>query len=216
MRAKHSIETKFPEWALDLRIDQMKWVLEYVVDCDETAATIRSGLCPDKSKARQMGKTYRRHEAVQQALAIFYDDERESRKALRNRMIEELTALSFYEVGDYIAIRKNTVQITDTDELDVRQMKAFKRVKQVRGKSPSMEVEFHDKIKAMELLDRMTGGQLGNQMNVNINGGKGGGIAVQITPLEAMAAGIGTQKIKNGKLIDEQGNPIDIDKMGLS
>jgi hypothetical protein len=82
-------------------------------------------------------------------------------------------------------------------------MKAFKRIKQTKGKTQSMEVEFQDKIKAMELLDRMTGGAVNGGTNISINGGNGkGGIAVQITPMEAMAAGIGTDRIKNGKLID--------------
>ena len=56
----------------------------------------------------------------------------------------------------------------------------------------------------MELLDRMTGGAVGgitNNLNVNTNGGKAA-IAVQISPIEAMAAGIGTERIKNGKLIE--------------
>jgi len=193
------------DWTDNLRLDQVKFCWEYFSDWDATLAVQRSnlaGLNAQRKDCYTKGVQYLKDENVQDAIQQFRQGENEQYASLRVRMVDELTKLSFYNTGDYIAIRKNTVQIHDTVKLDERQMQAFKRVKQVKGKSPSMEVEFHDKIKAMELLDRMTGGgQIGIQNNVNINGGKGG-IAVQISPMEAMAAGIGTDHIQEGEYTD--------------
>jgi hypothetical protein len=177
-----------PEWALDLVAKEFRFLMEYVIDMDARQAVVRCGFAQPGKEAIAMSARYMANEQVKEALNLYLMEGNESRRQLRNRIIEELAALSFYETGDYVQIRKNTLLITNTDELTVQQMKAFKRLKQTRGKSPAFEIEFHDKIKAMELLDRMTGGQAGGgNTTFNVNGNNIG-IAVQMTPDEASIA----------------------------
>lgn len=194
-----------PEWALDLTAKQLRFVEEYIIDMDARKAALRSGMAETVREAVHLSGSIMRNEEVRQALDLFFAEGLESRKLLRNRIIEELSALSFYETGDFLQIRKNTLYITDTDQLTPHQMKALKRVKQTKGKSPAFEIEFHDKVKAMELLDRMTGG---GGPAVQINNQQNNAFVLEITEDELGVCGFepGKGPQKRGATVEHEGN----------
>lgn len=72
--------------------------------------------------------------------------------------MQEVSTVAFYDIGDFVKVNSNTIQLTDTDELTEDQRRAVKAYKQTTGKTESIEVTMHDKIGALKLLNDMNGG----------------------------------------------------------
>lgn len=161
---------KAPDWSLGLTPKQCAFLTEYLVDFNGRKAAIRSGLCDGNEKAAaSCSSRYLRQDEVKVALAIAMADQAESRRLLRERIMQEVSTIAFYDIGDYVQVRANTVLLTDTDVLTEDQRRAVKKYKETKGKTESIEVEMHDKVKALALLDSMNGGgdKKGGTFNFN-------------------------------------------------
>lgn len=159
-----------PEWALGLTPRKLSFVQEYLVDFNGRRAAERARLSQTSGGQASVAKSLLRDPDVMRAIGAAMTDTAVARLALRQRIVEELSCIAFYDVADHVAVRKNTVLLTDTDELTEDQRRAVKRYKQTTGeKSESLEVEFHDKVKAAELLAKINGdlGQGGSGVTIN-------------------------------------------------
>ncbi len=147
-----------PDWAKVLTPRQFAFLQEYQVDMNARQAAMRAGLSETLNGCSSVAKNMLREPQVQRALGMMLAEGLEARAALKRRIMEELSVLAFYDVTDFVRLNRDTVVFTDTDELTEDQRRAIKRIKETTGKTESIEVEFHDKIRALDLLDRMNGG----------------------------------------------------------
>jgi len=149
--------SKLPEWALGLTPRKLRFVQEYLVDFNCRAAAERAQLSQSVASQSSLGKRLLMDDDVREAVSKAMQQTSQERERLRKRILEELSVLAFYDIRDFVEVRSNTVNIRDTDELLDDQARAVKRYKQTTGKSESVEVEMHDKIKALELMAKMNG-----------------------------------------------------------
>jgi phage terminase small subunit len=177
-------KAELPEWSKELNIRQLRFVEEYMIDLNGRQAAMRAGFANTSHRGGEIARRMLAEPEVVRALDGIFNERMQVRIALKRKMMDELAALSFYDVSDYITVRKNTVTIKDLTTLTEDQRKAVKRYKQTKGKTNCTEIEFHDKVKAIELLDRMNGGGHGMTINTNV----ATGIKVNVTPEEAEIA----------------------------
>lgn len=70
------------------------------------------------------------------------------------QVIEELAAIGFAKVTDYLYVEDNVLMIRPTEELTEREKAAIAAVERT---SSGIKVKFYDKIKALELLGKHIG-----------------------------------------------------------
>lgn len=159
-----------PDWALGLTPRKLAFLQEYLVDFNGRRAALRAQLSQTDAGASSVAKNLLRDPDVTSALARAMSDTVQARLALRQRIIEELSCIAFYDVSRHVVVRANTIQLTDTEELTEDERRAVKRYKQTTGeKSESLEVELHDKVKAAELLAKINGDLSQGGSSVTIN-----------------------------------------------
>ena len=78
----------------------------------------------------------------------------EHAKITQEKVIDELAAIAFADVCDIVSIEGDAVRILNTDELKPAQRKTIAAIKQGEF---GIEVKFHDKMKAMEMLCKLLG-----------------------------------------------------------
>lgn len=185
-----------PEWAMMLTPRKLAFLTEYLVDFNGRQAAKRAKLSSTDSGCSSVASGLLREPDVMAALAVAMADHVEARRLMRERIIQELSCLAFYDVGDHITVVGNTVLLEDTDALTDDQRRAVKRYKQQTGKVESIEVEFHDKVRALDLLDRVNGGghKGGGDFNVQVNNTNNDKVLV-LTEDEARATGLRPVKL---------------------
>jgi phage terminase small subunit len=150
--------SRLPEWARPLRPRQLKFVQEYLVDMSPRNAALRAGLSQSPTGASSVARNMLRDPEVRTAIDAALAEGLYARAALHERIVQETSAIAFYDIGEFVRVRGNTVTLTDTDELTDDQRKAVKSYKQTSGKVESLEVTMHDKVAALKLLDQLNGG----------------------------------------------------------
>lgn len=182
-------ESKLPAWALRLTERKLYFVQEYLIDRNGRKAALRAGLSTSSQGAATIAGGLLRDPAVRAALDEIWAAEIAQRLVLRDRIMEELSTLAFYDPTDMVTVQNNIVAVTDTAKLTDDQRRAIRRVKKTTGKTISLEIEFHDKIKALDLLDQLNGiPRVGKTptaaQNVDI---KDSNVQFVVTPEEAKA-----------------------------
>lgn len=159
-----------PEWALSLTPRKLSFVQEYLVDFNGRKAAERAQLSATVAGQATVAKGLLRDPEVMRAIALAMADTVQARLAMRQRIIEELASIAFCDISDHVRVRLNTIELTDTDDLTEDQRRAVKRYKQTTGdKQSSLEVEFHDKVRAAELLAKINGDLTQGGSSVTIN-----------------------------------------------
>ncbi len=128
---------------------QKRFVQEYLVDLNATAAAKRAGY-KDPNIGRRLVTKSNVSEAIQRAM-----EKRQARTEItQDRVLEELAAIAFAKGTDYASIISGVVVMNDTGKLTERQKAAITSIKQVKE---GVEVKLADKIRALELLARHMG-----------------------------------------------------------
>lgn len=128
---------------------QKRFVQEYLVDLNATAAAQRAGY-KDPNIGRQLITKNNVSAAIQEAM-----DRRQSRVEItQDRVLRELAAIAFAKGTDYASIISGMVMVTDTGELTEEQKAAIVTIKQTKE---GVEVKLADKLKALELLAKHLG-----------------------------------------------------------
>lgn len=128
---------------------QKRFVQEYLVDLNATAAAQRAGY-KDPNIGRQLITKNNVSAAIQEAM-----DKRQSRVEItQDRVLRELAAIAFAKGTDYASIISGMVMVTDTGELTEEQKAAIVAIKQTKE---GVEVKLADKLKALELLAKHLG-----------------------------------------------------------
>lgn len=109
---------------------QKRFVQEYLVDLNATAAAQRAGY-KDPNIGRQLITKNNVSAAIQEAM-----DKRQSRVEItQDRVLRELAAIAFAKGTDYASIISGMVMVTDTGELTEEQKAAIVTIKQTKSEA---------------------------------------------------------------------------------
>lgn len=131
---------------------QKRFVQEYLVDLNATAAAKRAGYSAktaDRIGPELLGKTCV-SEAIQKAM-----EKRAARTEItQDRVLQELAAIAFAKGTDYGSVASGVAIPHDTEELTESQKAAIVSIKATKD---GVEIKLANKLKALELLCRHLG-----------------------------------------------------------
>lgn len=150
--------SRLPDWAQALTPRKLRFVEEYRVDFNGRQAVLRAGLSINANNAKDMASVLLRDADVMAAIDAILAADHEERRQLRLRVVEELSAVAFSTLSTFVTVRGGKAYFTDTDEVPEDLMRSLKRIKETPTKSGdvAIEVECHDKIRALEVLKGIT------------------------------------------------------------
>lgn len=129
---------------------QKRFVDEYMVDLNATAAARRAGY-KDPNIGRQLITKNNVSAEIQKRQAKL----RGKLEITQERVLEELAAIAFANGTDFATINRNgLVRLTPTEDLPEDKKKAVASIKEGQY---GTEVKLHDKVKALELLGKHLG-----------------------------------------------------------
>lgn len=131
---------------------QKRFVQEYLVDLNATAAARRAGYSEktaDRIGPELLGKT-----CVSAAIEKAKKERSARTEITQDRVLEELAAIGFARGTDYASVVSGGVLVNDTEELTEQQKAAIVGIKQTKE---GVEVKLADKMKALELLSKHLG-----------------------------------------------------------
>ena len=145
---------------------QMRFVQEYLIDLNATQAAIRAGY--SAKTAYSLGQRVLKNDEVQRAIQKAQEKRSQRTRVTQDMVLQELAKIAFAngtefsrvvteqkedEDGNIVPVQ--VVKHTDTKDLSDASRAAVAHIKQ--GKSGTIEVIAHDKLKALELLGRHLG-----------------------------------------------------------
>lgn len=129
---------------------QKRFVDEYLVDLNATAAARRAGY-KDPNIGRQLITKNNVSAEIQKRQAKL----RGKLEITQERVLEELAAIAFANGTDFATITHNgLVRLTPTDEVPEEKKKAVASIKEGQY---GTEIKLHDKVRALELLGKHLG-----------------------------------------------------------
>lgn len=140
-------ETKTPQ---ELRPKQKRFVEEYLIDLNGKQAAVRAGYAAGSAHvtaSRLLSRPDIRN-LVTSALGDRFG-------VTHCAIVEELAAIAFHNIGDYMDWAEGWLSVVPSSQLTESQLKAIATVK--LGSGGGMELRFHDKLRALELLARALG-----------------------------------------------------------
>ncbi|HQG22619.1 MAG TPA: terminase small subunit, partial [Smithellaceae bacterium] len=148
--------------------DRMKkFVDEYLIDFNATQAAIRAGYSPDT--ANEQGSQLLARPDIRELVAEGQKAIAERTQTFQDNAVDELKIVGFSDLADFLTVKEGgIVEQKSFDQLTKEQTKCIKKIKQVVRSSHSadgtilhqtatLEVELHDKLRALELLGRHLG-----------------------------------------------------------
>ena len=148
--------------------DRMKkFVDEYLIDFNATQAAIRAGYSPDT--ANEQGSQLLARPDIRELVAEGQRAIAERTQTFQDNAVDELKIVGFSDLADFLTVKDGgIVEQKPFNELTKEQTKCIKKIKQTVRSSHSadgtilhqtavIEIELHDKLKALELLGRHLG-----------------------------------------------------------
>ena len=148
--------------------DRMKkFVDEYLIDFNATQAAIRAGYSPDT--ANEQGSQLLARPDIRELVAEGQKEVMERTQTFQDNAVDELKIVGFSDLADFLTVKADgIVEQKPFNELTKAQTKCIKKIKQTVRSSHSadgtilhqtavIEIELHDKLKALELLGRHLG-----------------------------------------------------------
>ena len=131
---------------------QKRFVQEYLVDLNATAAAKRAGYSP--KTASEQGARLLANVKVQEEIQKAIEKRQNRVEITQDRVLQELTSIAFAKGTDYASIISGVVMMNDTEELTEEQKAAIVSIKQTKE---GVEVKLADKMRALELLAKHLG-----------------------------------------------------------
>jgi len=148
--------------------DKMKrFINEYLVDFNATQAAIRAGY--SESTAQEQSSQLLARPDIRALIAEGQKAIAERTQSFQDDAVSELKIVGFSDLADFLSVKDGgIVEQKPFNELTKEQTKCIKKIKQTVRSSHSadgtilhqtavIEIELHDKLKALELLGRHLG-----------------------------------------------------------
>ena len=148
--------------------DRMKkFVDEYLIDFNATQAAIRAGYSPDT--ANEQGSQLLARPDIRELVAEGQKEVMERTQTFQDNAVAELKIVGFSDLADFLTVKDGgIVEQKSFDQLTKEQTKCIKKIKQtvrtshssdgsILHQTATLEIELHDKLKALELLGRHLG-----------------------------------------------------------
>ena len=144
-----------------------KFVDEYLVDFNGTKAAERSGYSADS--AQEIASQLLARPDIRELVAEGQKEIMERTQTFQDDAVDELKVVGFSNLADFLTVKDGgIVEQKPFNELTKEQTKCIKKIKQTVRSSHSadgtilhqtavIEIELHDKLKALELLGRHLG-----------------------------------------------------------
>lgn len=148
---------------------QKRFVAEYLVDLNATAAAKRAGY--SEKTAKSQGQRLLTNVDIQAAIQKRREKLQSKLEITQETVLQELAAIAFANGTDYAGVNRNgLVYIFSTNDLPEHKKKAIAGIKQGQY---GTEIKLHDKVRALELLGKhlgvfATGGGTAAQEDNNI------------------------------------------------
>ena len=157
---------------------QRRFVEEYLVDLNATAAALRAGY--SAKTAAQVGYQLLQKPAVQEAIQAAMEDRAKRTSITQDRVVAELAKVAFANGANYAQVVTLThkedgrpgaqiVELTETGNLTDDQRAAIASIEETKF---GIKVSTYDKVRALELLGRHLG------MFDGHGGEEGGGVTL--------------------------------------
>lgn len=141
---------------------QKRFVQEYLVDLNATAAARRAGY--SEKTANEQGARLLAKPNIQTAIQAAMLKRQKRVEITQDMVIMELAAIAFANGADFATITVNgLINVKPTSELSEEKRKALAGIK-YSANGLGVEIKLHDKLRALELLGKhlgMFGGQTG-------------------------------------------------------
>lgn len=131
---------------------QKRFVTEYLVDLNATAAAKRAGY--NEKTAYSIGQENLKKPEIQAALKKAMERREKRTEITQDSVLKELAAIGFSNAADFVKVSGGTVKITDTDLIEKEKLPALAGVKETQN---GIEIKLHDKVKALELIGKHLG-----------------------------------------------------------
>ena len=144
-----------------------KFVDEYLVDFNGTKAAERSGYSADS--AQEIASQLLARPDIRELVAEGQKAITERTQTFQDSAVAELKIVGFSDLADFLTVKEGgIVEQKPFNELTKEQTKCIKKIKQVvrsthaadgsiLHQTATLEIELHDKLKALELLGRHLG-----------------------------------------------------------
>lgn len=128
---------------------------EYLIDLNATRAYRTAYPSVKKEEtARANGSRLLTNANVAKYIEERMKERQERTEITQDRVLEELAAIAFGKITDYLGVEDGRVKIKDTKMLNEQQIRAVAGIKEGRN---GIEIKLNDKEKALELLGRHMG-----------------------------------------------------------
>lgn len=141
---------------------QKAFVNEYLVDLNATQAAIRAGY--SKNGANRQASLLLSNIDIQAELQKKMKAREKRTEITQDRVLKELATIGFFQITDFMKVDKGQLVIKDTSDVDLENIPAISGIKATQF---GLDVRFHDKVKALELIGEHLGMWTGNTGNAD-------------------------------------------------
>lgn len=162
----------------DEMTDKMEFFCrEYLTDFNATQAAIRAGYSADSAGA--IGHENLTKPEIQKRITALKLERAAALGITADRVLQEISRIAFVDVRRIVKhtrkkdrngkkLKTMHVEIADFDDVSADDAAAIAGVVQTKGKSPKIEVKFHDKTKALDALAKHVGLYKDSELNPNV------------------------------------------------
>ena len=133
---------------------------EYLIDLNATQSAIRAGY--SEKTAYSMGQRLLKHVEVQECIQKAMRKREKRTEVTQDRVLEELAAIAFADINDYVQISTVTIDDREIDSVELVNTGALPKAKRaaiagIKQGANGIELKLYDKEKALEMLGRHLG-----------------------------------------------------------
>ena len=141
---------------------QERFINEYLIDRNGTQAAIRAGYSP--KTANEQASRLLANVNVQAELKKRMKAREKRTEITQDKVLKELATIGFCKITDYLSVVNGSLIVKDTSEIELDRIPAISRIKPSQA---GLELVFHDKVKALELIGEHLGMWKDNSVNTD-------------------------------------------------